>query len=484
MFDRLRPDAPVPITDGYVYRTSLVPGCSAQPVLTAGADVLGVLSTAPDGRERLALTVTMPTAGTGLDLLGYGLVRWATRGVLLGEQRQWLAVDVDDWFLPTQLADGSTFRLTGAEAQATADGQDALRARHPLAAQLTLTLAFNASTFVTTAPRQCDPAGTPDALSSYTLCLAGRFRWINHTFAHPALNTTSYAETRAQITDNLQRADQAGLTVPRDVLKTPEYSGLGFFADRPGGEATDHGLGAANQALLRAAADVGVRWLHGNLSFPSHRPTCANCTTAIPGWPALALVPDWPTSISFQATTPAEAVAAYNAVYGAHGSAPTSPPHDVDYAGLISAEADLAFSHVSSGSAAAHTLHQGNLHQYAPGHSLVLDWLDAVLERYDRYYAVPLLDPDWPTLAAYAADRTSHFAGVAAGDDAVWNRVTRALTLTPAATGRVFVTGIEADGLGQAVDPADPTERYGSDTVTRVALVAGRPVAFMTGARP
>ena len=277
LFDRLKAGAPIPIIDAYVYRATVAPGCPAQPVLTIGSDVVGVLSTAPDGRERMGITMALPAAQTAMNLLAYGIVRWATRGVFLGEERNWLAVDVDDWFLPTlrQKTDGSTeaFRLTWPEARSSADQQHALRKRHPLAGDFTLT-------------------------------------WRS---------------------------------------------------------------------------------------------------------------------------TPA--------------------------------------------------LHQGNLHEYAPGRSLTFDWLDAVLTRYDAYYSVAPENPDWPTLAAYVTDRTSHFACLAAGNDAVWDRSANTLTFTPALDGTLFVTGLATSGNGAPSDArADLAEKYGSDTISRVRLSGGQPVAYTTGA--
>jgi hypothetical protein len=483
VFDRLKPGAPIPIANAYAYRTTIAAGCDAQPLLTIGSDVVGVLSRAADGRERLAITIALPEGQIAIDLLAYGLVRWATHGVFLGEQRNSLAVDVDDWFLPTLRTQTNgvvdAFRLTGPEAQSTADQQDALRKRHPLASDFTLTLAFNASTLLPTAPVQCDGSGTSDPLSSYTLCLVDKFRWINHTFSHPELTTTSYAESRSQIADNLARADLAGIPVPKDILKTPEYSGLGFFPDTPTSEPTDHGLGSANEEMLRAARDLGVRYLHGNMSFPSHRPSCFNCATALPLQPGLTIVPDWPTNISYEATTPDEATADYNATYGIRGTSPDKLGRDLDYPGVIDAEADIALGHIVSGSAYVHTFHQGNLHEYAPGRTLTFDWLEATLSRYDRYYSTPLQNPDWPTLTTNVTDRSSHFAGLKAGDDAVWNRVEGSVTVDPKVSGTLFITGLSASGSGQPSNPgADSAERIGSDTVSRVRLEAGRATSF------
>eukprot|EP01047_Picozoa_sp_COSAG01_P125000 COSAG01_NODE_54028_length_335_cov_0.572034_1_plen_62_part_01 len=60
--------------------------------------MLGVLSPSTDGRERLALTFSSNQYLLQSNLLTYGLLRWAGKGVFLGERKNYLNVDVDDWF--------------------------------------------------------------------------------------------------------------------------------------------------------------------------------------------------------------------------------------------------------------------------------------------------------------------------------------------------------------------------------------------------
>src|SRR5205085_2909532 len=88
------------------------------------------------------------------------------------------------------------------------------------------------------------------------------------------LDFTPYGESYREISQNLAAAAAIGLPVPRSVLKPPAYSGLGVY--NPGGRLLeppkDFGLSASNKALLEAASDLGVKYLHGNMSFASHRP--------------------------------------------------------------------------------------------------------------------------------------------------------------------------------------------------------------------
>jgi hypothetical protein len=479
VFDYLNPAAELPLDDAYAYRSTIAPGCAAQPLLTMEGDVLGVISVSDDGRERAALTFTLGAVRPIQELLGYGLLRWATRGVFLGEQQHWLNVDVDDWFNRNThgLPGGPTdvYRLTGAEALAASRAQDELRARYPVADDFALNLAYNAGGIHADAPAQCSDANTPDSLTSYSRCLAAKFRWINHTVSHPAMATTDYERSRREIHDNLTAALAIGLQVPTEVLKTPEYSGLGVVPAPPGSTAgvVDQGLAASNRDLLRAASDVGVRYLHGNMSFAGHRPSCFNCGTPHPLQPDLFLVPDWPTSIFWEATTAEEETAWYNARY------PDAAPHT--YAGVIDSEAQVALRHLISGSVYSHTLHQTNLREYAPGHSLAFDWLDALLDKYSAYYRVPLRSPAWPDLAAYVEARTRHFAALSSGADLVWNRVANAVTGRPSADSTLFVTGLALQ-QGSAAATVHPVQ-YGSDTITRLDLAAGHPVTLIASPR-
>ena len=487
-FDYLNPAIQVPISGTYVYRTRIAADCNAQPLLTLNSDVLGVLSTAPDGRERAALTFVLGPVQPATDLLGYGLLRWATRGIFLGEERHWLNVDIDDWFNtnlsgpPGRLT--GVFRLSGPEAAAVSQEQTDLGKRYPLAAGFRLNLAYNGAKINPAAPAQCSAENTPDALTSYSRCLRDDFRWINHTLTHPQMNFTSYPENYQEIRNNLAAAAAIGLPVPGAVLKPPEYSGLGVYNpdSRSLSPPTDHGLRASNTALLKAASDLGVQYVVGDMSFASQRPGCFNCGIYHPLQPDLLLVPTWPTNIAFEATTPQEQVSWYDSMYGVHGTVHAND-RNFSYDEFVAAEADLALRQVMSGSVYSHTLHQGNLHQYAHGKCLVFDWLDALVAKYSAYYRVPLLNPDWLTLASYARDRTAHFKALSSGRDAVWDRVTNAVTYTPTANTALFVTGLAtrpATGPGQR--GPDYAEAYGSDTVSRLGLAGGQTGTFV--ARP
>ena len=87
LFSYLRPDALVPIRHARACLAAC-DGARAEPLLSDEAGhVLAALSPSEDGRERVALTVAQGPRLLHTQLLGYGLVRWVTRGLFWGERR-------------------------------------------------------------------------------------------------------------------------------------------------------------------------------------------------------------------------------------------------------------------------------------------------------------------------------------------------------------------------------------------------------------
>ncbi|NUT32331.1 MAG: hypothetical protein HOV79_04560 [Hamadaea sp.] len=475
MFDYLNASARIPIVQSYVYRNQLAAGCAAQPILQTGTDVLGVRSTAADGRERAALTFTSNQYLLQAHLLTFGLFRWASKGLYLGDQRHYLDVDVDDWFnssdemLPSGVLNSDPgYQMSGHDAYNAHLQQTSLRARYPLASGFTMGMAINGGDANLNAGSQCYPYGGIARLTATTRCLRGQFRWINHTLTHPKMNFTDYATNVTEISSNLDVAARLGLPVDRTVLKTPEYSGLGVYnpdATNDIDPPTDYGLAASNPALLSAATDLGVKYLHGNMSFPSHRPSCFNCVTTHPMASNLSIVPDWPTNIAYFSTTPAEETYFYNSFYGPNGKFPYWPTN-LTYNQIISYETDQALLRVASGTSYSTTFHIGNLRDYGNGRTLLTDWAGQLLAKYTSYYSVPLLSPGWPALAAYALARSAHFAQVNAGVDAVYDAAAGAVTVTTPATGTLTLSGART---------ANATS-YGKDLSAQLSLAANTPV--------
>jgi hypothetical protein len=482
VFDYLKPTAQIPIVESYVYRTRIAAGCAADPVLTSGDDVLGVRTTSPDGRERLALTFTSNQYLLQAELLVYGVFRWASRGLHLGEQRHFLNVDIDDWFNSADhlYPDGHIetdpgFRVSGHDTYNLHLRQDALRAEHTSATDFTLSLAYNGGDADMTAGTTCAPDGDEETLTATSRCLAAEFRWLNHTVTHQELNLTDFAVSRAELADNFTIGATLGLPTAANVVKTGEYSGLGVYHPDPDNDTdppTDYGLGASNANLLAAAQDLDVRYLHGNMSFASHVPSCFNCAVVHPLNNDVLIVPDWPTNVAYHTTTPEEETVFYNSFYGPDGRFPYWPTN-LTYEQILDYEAGLALSRMATGSAYTHTFHIANVRDYAGGRTLTTDWVDRVLDKYDGYYQVPVLSPDWPALGVYAEARTGHFAAMTAGTSAVYDRVAGTLAVTSPAAGTVTLSGAQTP----------QSQAYGPEVSAPVSVTAGGTVVVTAAPR-
>jgi hypothetical protein len=477
VFDYLKSAAQIPVVQSYVYHTAVTPGCSADPVLTAGSDVLGVRTTSTDGRERLALTFTSNQYLLQSDLLVYGLIRWATKGLFLGEQKHYLNVDIDDWFNTSDhyYPDGHVeytpgFQVSAHDMVNLDNKQTALRTEHPQAAGFEFNLAFNGGDIDPFAGDQCSPDGDATQLTATTKCLKTHFRWLNHTLNHPELNFTDLATTTAEISNNRAAGAAIGLSSPDDVLKTPEYSGLGVYSPDPDDDTdppVDHGLAGSNPNLIQAAENLGIKYFHGNMSFASHVPANFNTNIPHPMDTGIGIVPDWPTNIAYFTTAPDEETHFYNSFYGPNGKFPYWPT-DRNYAEIVDYEAGVGLQHVASGAINTHTFHIANVRDYGSGNTLVMDWVDSVVDKYEAHYSVPLLNTDWHSLAEYTSVRNAHFAELSGGVDPVYDRSTGLITVTSPVAGTVQISGVQASN----------SSTYGTDISAPVDVQANTPVTL------
>ncbi|WP_245556468.1 hypothetical protein [Deinococcus aquatilis] len=476
VFTDLRAGVTLPIQYAYNYPATIaaVPGVITTPLLSDASGRVLAARSDTGGRERLALTFAQNPDLLHSELLGYSLVKWLTKGVHLGEYRRFNQLDIDDWFLPGDLYDAVTktispdaFRISASDALSLSAQQTSLQTRYPVSPEFKFAIVYNGSGANTAAPLSCTPnAVSPDRLTSMSRCLGNTFDWVSHTRDHLYMDFLNYDDSFAQLQPNLTIGAQLGLNISVKSLVTGDMSGLGYY--NPGGDGlkTDFGLGKSNSSFLLAAQTSGTRYLSSNRSVPSQwDPSCMNCGLTHPLNSSIFLIPRWPTNVFYHVTTPAQAVGAYNGVYGPTGSAPYWPA-DLTYTQYLDKETDLALDHVLSGSAYPHYMHQGNLRQYASGRSLASDWESALLAKYSKYSTLPLKTLRWDSLGAYIEARTSYMKSGMSGN---WDRAAKSLTLRSPSGGAGFVTGAAAGGLGTS-------ESYSGNTITTFALTAGQVV--------
>ncbi len=449
VFTSVQPSATIPIRHAYTYLASAETGTTPLIQDAAGNTVVA-LAPAADGRERLVLTMAHNPYLVHSQLLGYDLVNWVTNGVHLGQRKHYLQVDVDDWFQHSDRWNPETltitenaFRISASDALNAAEQQDALRSRFPLAGQFTFVHAFNGSQANLSAPASCDPnASSPDPLTSMTRCLAGQFYWLNHTYTEQDMDFTNYSTSANEIRRNTLVTLYLGMlsrgNYHPDSLLTGTHSGLGYYYDAAAGRFVERGLEHSNKNLLSAAYNSGVRYLGSNHSLESHRGSCPSCGRRHPLRSGIMLLPRYPTNVFYNLATPEEAVSEYNYIYGPGGVAPYWP-RDLSYDEYVEAETTIALSHLLSGSPYPHFFHQANLYEYAPGRSLIFDWLERLAERYSTLSAAPLVSMRWSDLAKSVDRRTSFFESQARG---VWDKTKNQVTIVAPRGGYVLATGI------------------------------------------
>jgi hypothetical protein len=294
-------------------------------------------------------------------------------------------------------------------------------------------------------------------------CLKDTFDWVSHTFDHEYMDLMNYADSLAQLKPNITVGQTLDLNLSRKSLVTGDMSGLGYYNPAGDGPKTNYGLLASNANFLQAAQKSGDQYLASNHSVDGQwDPACMNCGVVHPLNAAIFLVPRWPTNVFYSVTTPAQMTAAYNSVYGPGGTLPFWD-HNLNYSEILDKESDIALSHVLSGGAFPHYMHQDNLRQYAPGRSLAFDWETALLTKYAAYSTLPLKTLRWDAVGAYVKSRTSFMKSGVSGR---WDRVAKTLTLTSTRGGDAYVTGVTAGS----------TQTYAGQKISTLTLAAGQSV--------
>ena len=113
---------PVPIEGPFAFGFQATPAAGADFTTLVGGPggsaYLGI-NTLSDGRQEMVNAVPGNASQTHHQLLRHGIINWLTRGVFLGHQRDYFAMQVDDVFLPDDRWDMAR-NLTGVDGPTTA----------------------------------------------------------------------------------------------------------------------------------------------------------------------------------------------------------------------------------------------------------------------------------------------------------------------------------------------------------------------------
>jgi hypothetical protein len=361
VFDELRGAVPVD-PDAYGHLATPTDGFTTLVEGPKGSALVGI-HTHADGREEMVCTIDGNAAMIHVQLLRHGMLRWATRGVYLGHQRQYLGLQIDDIFLSDDSWDPASAGTVPVEIRMTREDVEAA-VRWSRATGLRLDMCFNGH-----------GAQQPDDLTAALLEHRAQFGWINHTFSHLVLDELDADTLRAEIGRNVEFARAAGLPVDEAELVTGNHSGL------------------ANGDLPGALADTHVRWIAEDNSRDRVQRTIGPART----------VPRHPTNMYFNVSTRAAQLDEYHHLFmariarAAEATTPTRLAPATTWERFVELEAKTVLDHVLANDPRPHYLHQSNL----TGDRMLYDLVDAVLDRHRELFCVELTQP---TLAETGAE--------------------------------------------------------------------------------
>ena len=439
VFSYLNTATPLTIRNAYTYLAAPL-GASVSPLLTtADGHALALIHVTPDGREHLSLTFDGNQHLLHSIALGYGLVRWVTNGVFLGERHVYMSPQVDDllihndqWVASTPCgtpfeATGYQHRVTASDLQAVLDWQAAVQLQ-PTTHALRLSMPFNGYGAVY-------GAYEPDDLTPFVRRwrVKQAFHWISHTFTHENLDQANAATTRYELNQNIRMASNLGLPgfTPR-TLVTPDVSGL------------------TNRTFLKTAYNIGVRYVVSDTSRPGYNNPSPNTGIVNALHPGIFMIPRYPNNLFFNVAAPEDWAAEYNCIYRSYWG------RDLSYQEIVDFESDRLLTYLLKGDANPWMFHQPNLDAYDGRRTLLTDLLDATLAKYNALYQLPILSPPMHRIGELMIRRAAYNASGVRGtwhpDGSITLRVTRRATIP--------LTGVSTSG----------SELYGGQVISHVTV--------------
>jgi hypothetical protein len=216
---------PVPIDAGtYGYQATPVEPATFTTLVAGpeGSALVGVY-VHPEGREEMVQTFDGNSFQLQTQLLRHGQLAWATRGTYLGDQRNYLELQVDDLFLPDDTWDVATHTTSFNPAAAIRMTPDdtARAAAWSQSTGLRLDMVYNGGG----SDQYVAEHGSDPLLTSMQAARAS-FGWIDHTYDHPNLDCSTRGFIVNEIEEDILWAAAKGFPALRTELVTGEHSGL------------------------------------------------------------------------------------------------------------------------------------------------------------------------------------------------------------------------------------------------------------------
>jgi hypothetical protein len=423
--------------------TSLVSG-------PGGGSYLGIYTDPIDLRQEMVFTVSSNQNQIENQLLRHGMLSWVTRGVYLGTQRNYFAMNIDDIFLPDAKWDPDTNSTPGDASVPTCvlagapvtcpevrmippDTRDAIDWQNANGIKFDFLFNGQGVQDARDANGGNDPlADDPTNGLLANASVKSQFRWMNHTFTHAQLDLVSQATAVGEINNNIAFATNNGLpNFSAQEIVTGEHSGIGSYfgilAGRPD----------VNQNVVAAFNATGIRWVGDDNSAKPNQRALGNALT----------VPRYPSNVYYNVASRSDQLDEYNWNYipddpatpaqeGAcvNTAAATCRATPATWPEFVTLESNIMFGHLMGNDPRPHYAHQSNLitHHFlagtttpdpaadglgilykrpgVPGDPGVLD---ALLAKYKTYFAAntPLVQPT-QTESGQLLRKANVFAGL------------------------------------------------------------------------
>jgi hypothetical protein len=273
-----------------------------------------------DGRDELVVTAAMSYYQFQFRTLAHGIVDWATHGVHLGYQRNYLTFHFDDVFNSNSTWDAVHHCTPGDDCPRNADGSSiypVVNSRMGLFDVTNAVLWEQLNNFRITLPFNASKTSIFDLTTQAFVATKAQFDWLSHGYQHiaqgcvqnfavipwqcktdpvtGAVQYVSQADIYNEIHNNVTAGRSLGLPFNASEYLSGEHSGLSILPQQP----------ADNPNFAAALTQAGITSVGADASRQPVQRTVGSALT----------VPRHPTSLFFNAATTAQEVSEYNWLY-------------------------------------------------------------------------------------------------------------------------------------------------------------------------
>uniref|UniRef100_A0A7R9Z7U1 Agd3 deacetylase domain-containing protein n=1 Tax=Pseudictyota dubia TaxID=2749911 RepID=A0A7R9Z7U1_9STRA len=339
------------------------------------------------GVEQLTMTFGSNEYTRHNIVLSYGIVNWATKGQFVGFRRAYIRADMDDYFIDDDIftpdtpcgtptdSTGTKWRMAQEDLDAVVTWQKGLLEGPSMTNQVEIDMVYNA-------------IGTnglrfnPDSLTPRTFDTKPHgkrnekfFRWISHGWDHLNEDNTEYRVAWEEVFHNqiVARPDEFDFTkFAFDAMVTGQVSGL------------------KNPRFLRAAADLGIRYLVSDTSRPGENP---GDNKGLYNWfeDRIFMIPRRPNNLFYNVALRDEWVHEYNCIFGTFWGRPLKLNEIIDF------EAEMLVGYMLRGEKYPWMFHQANMRVYdveGVGPKFLLEELfDTVFAKFASIYNIDITSP-------------------------------------------------------------------------------------------